>query len=262
MNLGGQTTSLRSRLRIAGALETKTPKSQAPGNFIHDLPLFKDISAAEKRDLFAHEHIQTYHKGQVIFYEGRRPTGLYFVKSGKVKVAKKGLWGKDQIVRLAKPGDNLTYRAMGGVSQLVASATALEDSEISFIDIEDYFRVVKSNAAFAFRVIQILAQEFDITENKLRDFAQKNVRQRLAEMLLWLHETYGTNPTTGALSLQVSRDELANMVGTATENVVRILSEFRKKNILDIECRNIRIVNSERLRQASNPDNAYSAPHP
>lgn len=217
-------------------------------------PLFDGLSPNERQLIFSHKNVLTYPRGKVIFYEGTQPTGLYFVVSGKVKVYKQGLWNHEQIIRLAGPGDLLTLRALGEAPLYVVSAAALEDSEILFIALEDFFAVLKSNASFAFKVIKLLAREFDNAENRVRNFAQMNVRQRLADLLLSIHESYGNSPETGALAIRLTREELANCVGTATETVVRLLSEFRNKQILAIEGRGIRIVDTARLEKAAHPD--------
>lgn len=220
----------------------------------NDHPLFTELSPPERRLIFSHENALTYPRGKVIFYEGTQPTGLYFVVHGKVKVYKKGLWNHEQIIRLAGPGDLLTFRALGETPEYVVSAAALEDSEILFIALEDFFSVLKTNAAFAFKVIQLLAREFDNAENRVRNFAQMNVRQRLADLLLSLCESYGVDKETGTLAIHLTREELANCVGTATETVVRLLSEFRNKEVLALEGRGIRILDRARLEKAAHPD--------
>jgi CRP-like cAMP-binding protein len=219
---------------------------------IRRLPLFADLSKRELSVLFAHDHVTAYPKGQAIFHEGTRPTGLYFVVHGKAKVYKKGLWGHEQIVRLAGPGDLLTLRAVGGTPQYVVSAASLEDSQVLFIDIEDFFRVLKSNAAFAFKIIELLAREIDHAEERIRDFAQKNVRQRLADLLLYLHEHYGGQD--GSLGVRLTREDLANCIGTAAETVVRLLSDFRDKQVLAAEGRDLRVLDLGRLSKAAHPD--------
>lgn len=215
--------------------------------------IFSDLTDEEMNVLCAHKGENIYRKGQTIFYEGTRPTGLYILRKGKVKVFKKGLWGREQIVRLAKEGDLLTYRALGSVSHYVVSAEAIEDSVVCFIDMEDYRKVLKGSHGLALRVIQILAQAFDRAENAIRDLSQKSVRQRLAETLLQLRRQYDVDED-GAIAVRMTREDLANVVGTAVETVVRFLSEFKGKKMIAVRGQKISILDEERLQRTAFPD--------
>ncbi|HSA59143.1 MAG TPA: Crp/Fnr family transcriptional regulator [bacterium] len=225
--------------------------------FVANHHLFEDLSPIELAALFAHVQVTTIPKGQPIFHEGSRPTGLFFVIHGKAKVSKRGLWNHEQIVRLAGPGDLLTLRAVGGTPQLVVSATALEDTDVLSIDMDDFFNVIKTNVTFAFKMIELLARELDHAENRIRDLAQMSVRQRLADLLLNLHRIYHDGSEDGSIGVKLSREDLANCVGTATETVVRLLSEFREKRILAVDGRSIFILDRERLERASRPDRLF-----
>lgn len=229
-------------------------REDSSSRFVANHRLFEDLSPGELAVLFAHVQVTTIPKGQPIFHEGSRPTGLFFIIHGKAKVYKRGLWNHEQIVRLAGPGDLLTLRATGSTPQYVVSAAALEDAEILSIDMDDFFSVIKANAAFAFKMIQLLALELDHAENRIRDLAQMSVRQRLADLLLNLHRIYHEGSGDGSVGVRLSREDLANCIGTATETVVRLLSEFREKRLLAVEGRSIFILDRERLERAARPD--------
>lgn len=194
-------------------------------------------------------HAHHYQSGQVIFREGEAALGLYFLVSGKVKIVKEGIFGREQIVRMAHNGDLLTYRAVSGIPQYVVSAAAMEDSFVFYLHLENVLDVLKKNGAFAYKVIQKLTQELDNAEKVICNLAQKTVKQRVAELLLSLRDKYAASLEDNVLHLQLSREELANIVGTATETVVRCLSDFRKKNMIQIEGHDILILDSERLEK-------------
>lgn len=248
MNMG----SFSPYIGLMGATAKIVPPDRGDGKAVV-LKLFEDLSEKEIRKIFSHEWVGSYHRGQSIFYEGTPPTGLYFVLQGKVKVYKTGLWRRQQIVRLAGPGDLLTLRAVGGTPRLVVSASALEDSEVLFLDLKDFLEVLKTNAKFAYKIIQILSLEIDHAEQRIRDLAQMNVRQRLADIILYLSNTFGDKDHK-TIGVRLMREEIANIIGTSIETVVRLLSDFRDKGLIEPEGREIRILNRPKLEQTAHPD--------
>ncbi len=195
-----------------------------------------------------------YKKGQSIFLEGQTPQGIYLLQLGKVKIFKNGILGQEQIVRLAAPGDVLTYRALGEVKAYVVSAVALEDCSVCVINRELFRNKIETDPLLAIHVIEMLTVELNRAENFIKDFAQKTVKQRVAEALLSLKEKYGeSSEEKGLINIRLSRDDLANIVGTATETLVRLLSEFKAKNLIATEGQKIIILNEPRLLKMSNP---------
>lgn len=214
------------------------------------------FSNLEKKDLAcldSHKTCNTYKKGQVVFHEGNRPLGLYCLKEGKVKIFKTGVDGREQIVRLAKPGDLIGYRAFLGEEYYSASAASLEDAVICFIDKNDFHSILSSNAKLSWNLIQALSVELREAEDLLRDMAQKSVRERLAEILLLIKQKYGTDPNDpNVLSAKLSRDELASFVGTATETLIRLLSDLKAEKVVETEGKKIRILNHKALVEIAN----------
>lgn len=217
--------------------------------------VFKDLCHEDLATLSFKKTCNIYKKGQVIFYEGNRPAGLYCLNQGKVKIFKLGKIGKEQIVRLAKPGDVLGYRALLGEEVYSASAEALEDSTICFLDKKNFYEVLKHDQNMPVRMMQLLCHELGEAENFIQSLAQKPVRERLAEVILILKRKYGTDAAdVNVLSVSLTREDLANLVGTATETVIRLLSDFKDQQLISFEGRRLKIMNSEKLLQLSGAD--------
>ncbi len=188
-----------------------------------------------------------FRKGQLIFGEGGHPLGLYCVNAGKIKIAHSGPDGKEQIVRMARGGDVLGYRALLTSERYNASAVALDDSEICFIPREAFFNVLKTNTGLSYEIIKMLSTELRKAERMITDLAQKPVRERMAEALLFLKETYGFEADGATINVSLSREDIANLVGTATETAIRLLSEFRQDKIVESAGKKIRILDMDKL---------------
>lgn len=193
-----------------------------------------------------------YRKGQVLFNEGGHPFGLYCINKGKIKVSIMGDEGKEQIVRMAREGDVLGYRSMLANERYNATATALEDCQVCFIPKDVFLRSLKTDNALSMEVMKLLSNQLKEAEIKLTHLAQKPVRERLAETLLFLKETYGFDENSQVLSVQLSREEIGNLVGTATETAIRLLSEFNREGIIELQGKKIRIINIRALVRIAN----------
>lgn len=193
-----------------------------------------------------------YKKGQVIFHEGSHPFGVYCVNTGKVKLSHLGDDGKEQIIRLLREGDITGYRALLSGDRYGASAIALEDTHVCFIPKELFITVLKNDAGLAFEMMKLLSDELHRAELQLTHLAQKPVRERLAETLLFIKETYGYEDDGVTLAVRFSREEIANLVGTATESTIRLLSEFRKDGIVELDGKKIKILKLKELVRTAN----------
>lgn len=212
--------------------------------------IFKDFNSEETEKLIAGTNCNFYKKGQVIFFEGNYPNGLFCIKDGKVKVFKIGTSGKEQIIRFANNGDALGYRALLVGETYSASAAALEDSTICFINKDIIFELFKSNNNFSLCLLKLLSRDLEDVENKMVKLAQKPVRDRLAEALLILKETYGTDKNEN-INISLSRDDFASIVGTATETVIRLLAEFKRENLIATKGKKIKIIDINELVKIS-----------
>ena len=209
--------------------------------------IFDDLSAEEKSLVSENKGANLYRRGQNIFYEGTRPSGLYCINSGKVKIYKINSYGKEQIVRLAKSGDLLGYRSLISGDRYCSFASPLEDAMICFIPKEIFFKLFEQNGKLSVRLIKMLSEELKLAEQHVADMAQKPVRERLAEALLMLKEYYGTTGNDNTLDISITREDLANLVGTATETTIRFLSEFKNDGFIVLEGRKIKILDHRAL---------------
>lgn len=187
-------------------------------------------------------------KGELIFEEGETLNGVYCVKDGICKLSKLSANGKDQIVKLVLKGDLLGQRSLIGDESANLSATALSDMEVCFIPKTEIIGNLQKNSSFSMDVMKQMAKDLKESDNVIVNMAQKSVKKRLAETLLYLHEKFGTD-SEGALNLVLSREDFSNIVGTATESAIRVLSEFKKEGLISTEGKHIKIEDLEKLKR-------------
>lgn len=192
----------------------------------------------------------TIKKGEPIFEEGENVNGIYCVKDGVCKLTKLSTNGKDQIVKLVKPGELLGQRSMISEEPANLSAVAMEDMEVCFIPKSEVLSFFNQNNQFSMNVMRTICGDLKEADDHMVSMAQKNVKERLAETLLYLESTFGKNPD-GSLRLHVSREELAGMIGTATESCIRLLSEFNKSKLIEISGKKITLLDRNGLKRAS-----------
>jgi CRP-like cAMP-binding protein len=194
----------------------------------------------------------SYKKGQVIFREGGYPSGLYYVVSGRVKKYKADLDGGEQIIYVAGAGELLGFHAILSGDNYPDSAAVLEDSVIAFIPREDFIHAVEQSEILGRRLLRTLSHEFVVMVNSLTVASRRPVRERLALQLIIVREKYKSDTGNSPIEINLSRDDLANLVGTARENVVRILSEFKEEGILATRGRKIIVQDLKRLIEVAN----------
>ncbi len=188
----------------------------------------------------------SFKKGDAIFEEGKTISGIYCLKDGKCKLSRLTGNGKEQIVRFIKGGDLVGYRSLFNDEPVTLTASALEDMEACFIPKEEIMHLVSINNKFAMGMLKEVCHVLKITNDSLAKMAQKSVKERLADTLLALEETFGTT-TEGAIDLKLTRDELASYIGTATESAIRLISELKKEGIITIKNKMITIKDKELL---------------
>ncbi|MFN8283472.1 MAG: Crp/Fnr family transcriptional regulator [Chitinophagales bacterium] len=193
----------------------------------------------------------SYKKGETIFKEGAYASGVFCINAGKIKLSMVGDEGKDQIVRMAKPGDIIGYKALLSGDRYSATAVTLEDCNVCFIPKEIFLVILQKDAALSFEMMKLLSNELKRAEEKITHLAQKPVRERVAETILFLKETYGLD-AEDQVNVVLSREEIANLVGTATETAIRLLSEFNKEHIIELHGKKIKILNLNKLIKTAN----------
>lgn len=212
------------------------------------LGILCNIEGKALKECNDHKTTNTYRKGQIIFYEGNQPYGLYCIFTGRVKLYKSGVDGKQQIVRIAGPGDLLGYRALFAEETYTATAETIEEATVCCIDKNAFFPMLHKNPDLSLSVIRKLASELRDAENLATSIAQHSVRERMAELLLMLKETYGKQTKKGILiDLHLSREEMAEMIGITQETAIRLLSEFKSDGMIDVKDRDITILDPKAL---------------
>lgn len=187
-------------------------------------------------------------KGDIIFEEGDNINGIYCIKDGICKLTKLSANGKDHIVKLVKKGELLGQRSMISEEPVNLSAVALEDMQVCFIPKAEMMGFFDKNNQFSMNVMKTICNDLKESDDHMVAMAQKNVKERLAETLLYLDETFGKNED-GSLHIQLSRDELAGMIGTATESCIRLLSEFNKLGLIELVGKKIVLKDPAKLKK-------------
>lgn len=198
-----------------------------------------------------HKSSDFYEKGETIFKEGGFARGLFCVKKGKIKLSKMGPSGKEQIIRFAKDGDIMGYNSMLSKSKLSSTAVALEGSIVCFVPANDFFGLIKSDPNFSLKMLELTAKNWNEASRLITDMAQKTTKQRLAEMLLWLKETFGLDEEN-CINVKLSREEIANLVGTATEAVIRLIGELKKEKLISLDGKRIKLLDIHGLAMLAN----------
>ena len=198
-------------------------------------------------ELFSNaKKIVYFHKGDVIFEDGEPPKGVYFIRKGTAKLSKSGAYGKDQILRFIKEGDIIGYRALLCGENFQAKAEAMTDVECTFLPADIFMDLLEVDPQLSFVMLQKISYELGESSNTITFLAQKTVRERLAEILILLEQKLGTDPE-GFIKISLTREEIANIIGTATESAIRLISEFKQDELIEVEGRNIKILNHDKL---------------
>lgn len=216
--------------------------------------VFDVLDKEQQTELHAHKSCIHYKKGQYIFTENGFPQGLYCINSGKIKLSAQGLDGKEQILRLAKNGDAVGYRSLLANERYHCSAVALEDSNICFIPKEYFMGMVNNNHRLCFEIMRKMSFDLKTAEKHIMTLSQKNVRERMAEALLFFKATYGFEEDEQTLAVTLSREEIADYVGTSTESAIRLLSEFNHDKLIELSGKKIKLLNLPELLSTANLD--------
>lgn len=189
-----------------------------------------------------------YKKDEYIFREGDTVFGIYFIQHGGVKVISDNLNGRQQIVRLSKPGNILGYRALGK-SRYYFNAVALNDTTVCFIENGLYHNLCRSNNDLAYNLMLHYAHELGRTGLRMKFQSQMNVREKVAEAFVYFNEVFGLNPATKTLNIPLSRQDIADLAGTTSEQVSRQLTEFEEEKLIIKNKRDIQIPDIRALEE-------------
>jgi CRP/FNR family transcriptional regulator len=212
--------------------------------------VFCTLDDNQVNELALDKSCNIYKKGQLIFYEGNRPTGLYCVNQGKIKIFQTGEEGKEQILRLAKEGDILGYRALISGEPYSGSGAVMEDAVVCYIPRKTFFELLQKNSELSTRMMQLLSHDLKEAEARITGLAQKPVRERMAETILMLREFYGTDDDE-IIQASVSREDIAGIVGTSTETCIRVIADFKHEKLIELAGKRIKISDLNGLIKAA-----------
>ncbi|MEY3049738.1 MAG: hypothetical protein RL365_1776 [Bacteroidota bacterium] len=207
--------------------------------------LLGGLMGKDVKHLEDHKSCNYYKKNQYLFVEGSFPRGVFCINEGKVKIFKRGDEGKEQIIQIAKGGELVGFRAMFTEDAYKVSAETLEECNICFIRKEDFLLMLDTNPMLRNGILKELSRELADRADFITNMAQKSVRQRLAFSLLLLMEIYQDEP------INLSREDLANFVGTATETLIRLLKDFKEEGLIEINTRKISVLDAKKILHVS-----------
>jgi CRP-like cAMP-binding protein len=212
---------------------------------------FSAIKALNKDELLKIADCKTSYtvkKGATVFNEGDALNGIYCIKDGICKLSKLSDNGKDQIVKLVKKGELLGQRSLISEESTNLSAVAVEDMQVCFIPKQEILQFFNENNQFSLNMMKSVCGDLKDADDNMVNLAQKTVKQRLAETLLKLETDFGIHED-GSLKIQLSREEIAGMIGTATESCIRLLSEFNKEGWISLQGKKITLSNKRELQR-------------
>lgn len=232
--------------RNAQKLECENCPSKGQG-------VFCELEGLALTDVSDHKVVNTYKKGQTLFVQGNPPYGMYCISTGNIKVTQMGEDGKESIVRIASAGDVLGHRSIFTDQFYNATATAVEDCTVCFLDKKYILKLVQESPSVACNIIAKLGRDLGAAEKRISSFYQKNVRERLAELLLLLKETHGVQDGTKTrLDIKLTREEMASIIGTASETLIRFMSELKQEGYIEQAGKTIFITDEEGLLDFAN----------
>jgi CRP-like cAMP-binding protein len=213
--------------------------------------VFKDLKKEEQEILIRNHSYAHYRKGEMIFKEGEKPLGLISLSSGKVKVFKEGVGGREQILRMVRPAGLLGHRSLFAGMNYSASAITLEDSTICIIEKDTFLNLIKTSPTLSLNIIKLMSKELGFSNNRTVSLTQKHIRGRLAESLIVLKDTYGFESDGMTIKAYLSREDIANLSNMTTSNAIRTLSNFASENVIAVDGRKIMILDLRRLERIS-----------
>ncbi len=234
--------AIEVRLKKASILDNKYSSShQGLNQFIKDVK-----SSGLVSQLSDQYDVETFSKKQTLYQEGKRPRYLYYLTKGKVKGYKTHEDGKEYITDLFSDGDFIGYPALIEDKNYDDSAVVLEDADIIQIPKDDFLQMIYGDINIAIKFIRIITQNVEEKEERLLNLAYSSLRKRVAKALVDIQAKFNTTNTNKPL--EISREDFAHYVGTATESLIRTLSDFKAEKLIEIKEGKISVVNIDKLK--------------
>ena len=213
--------------------------------------MWRLLNEEERSILRVNSIIAHYKRNQIIYSEGDEPKEMMCLLKGKVKIAKEGVGGRSQIIRVIKPIQYFAYRAYFAREPYLTNASAFEASTVCIIPMTVVESLIRANFKLAMFFIRQLSIDLGIADERTVNLTQKHIRGRLAESLLFLKDNYGLEEDGATISIYLSREDLANLSNMTTSNAIRTLSTFVTEHIIALDGRKIKIIDEERLKKIS-----------
>ncbi|HHJ10900.1 MAG TPA: Crp/Fnr family transcriptional regulator [Bacteroidetes bacterium] len=213
--------------------------------------IFRHLAEGELHEIMLNKITETHKRGSIIYREGTRMKGFCCVQSGIIKIYQTGFDGKEQIIRFAKPGDIIGYRSVISNEPACTTTEVIKECVLCHIPAKILFNLVKNNGDFALELMKLTCKELGEANSYITDIAQKTVKERLAEILIHLDDEFSED-SQGILNISLTREELSNIVGTATESIIRLLSEFKSRGYIELNGRKIKILDKPGLKHIAN----------
>lgn len=212
--------------------------------------VFSDLSKEHLDFLTQHKTGNVYKRGRKLFQEGSLPLGLFCINQGKVKLTKSGQEGNEVILNLYGPGDILGYRSLLSKQPYGATATVIEDALICVIDQLAFYKIISEDSGLAFKMLSRISSELSDAHSRLRDLSNTSVRQRVGELLLFLNQKYKAKVESESgdrIDIRLTRAEMASMLSTTPESVIRTLSDFQSLGLIKLDKKSIYLLNAAGL---------------
>ncbi len=213
--------------------------------------IFKGLNQKDKETIAEHYILAHVKKGDPLFKEGEKSRGLVCIASGKVKVFREGVGGREQILKMVRQQGIIGYRVLFSENVWSVSASAIEDTSICIFDKNTILKILKKNADFSLKLAKVLADELWFSTQRTISLTQKHVRGRLAESLLMLADTYGFEPDGKTMRVSMSREDIAHLSNMTTSNAIRTLSNMAAEGIIELKGKKIMILEYTNLEYIS-----------
>ncbi len=222
-------------------------KSRCENCIIRQLNELKALSKEELKEISDAKSELNLKKGASLFEEGKRLNGVYCVRSGASKLSQVNPEGKQHIVKIVPKGEVIGKRSLISQETAQLSAHALQDMEVCFIPKDKIENLIRTNPNFSQELLKKFSEDIRLSQKKNTLLAQKTVLQRLADTLLFFQNNFGTDQD-GYIALSVTREDLASIIGTATESCIRLLAQLKKDKIISTSAKKIKILNLTALK--------------
>ncbi|MCC5910819.1 MAG: Crp/Fnr family transcriptional regulator [Clostridiaceae bacterium] len=223
------------------------------GEILRKIPAFSKLGQTDLEKISNITIEKNFKKGNLIFMEGEPGEAFYFVKSGKIKVYKTAPDGREHIFTMLSEGDVFAEVTLFNDIPYPASTEVLEDTVVGMIKNEDLEELIIQNAEIALQIIKVFSKKLFSSQQKVKELALGDTYTRIAKTLIDFSEDEGVTTNEGVeIKLHLSRQDLANMIGTARETVSRALSQFKKEGSIDIEGKRIIIKDMKKLKSWMN----------